>query len=162
MVHYRNILEKTFRKNADAIPGGGAAGGLGAALALFLHGRMVSGAEEMLRLAGFDKYLQDADLVVTGEGRSDGQSGEGKITGAIANRCRKWNVPCIVLSGSLGKGWEILQQQGALAVYGAASGEEIEKAMKEPAAYLKKAAETFFRTWQESGTWAVLSRIPEG
>lgn len=162
MVHYRNILEKTFRKNADAIPGGGAAGGLGAALALFLHGRMVSGAEEMLRLAGFDKYLQDADLVVTGEGRSDGQSGEGKITGAIANRCRKWNVPCIVLSGSLGKGWEILRQQGALAVYGAASGEEIEKAMKEPAAYLKKAAETFFRTWQESGTWAVLSCIPEG
>ena len=56
---------------------------------------------------------------------------------------------CIVLSGSLGKGWEILRQQGALAVYGAASGEEIEKAMKEPAAYLKKAAETFFRTWKE-------------
>ena len=39
-----------------------------------------------------------------------------------------------------------------LAVYGAASGEEIEKAMKEPAAYLQRAAEAFFRTWQESGT----------
>ncbi|WP_299141883.1 glycerate kinase [uncultured Dialister sp.] len=148
MVHYRNILEETFGKNADAIPGSGAAGGLGAALALFLHGRMVSGAEEMLRIAGFDKYLQDADLVVTGEGRSDGQSGEGKITGAIANRCRKWNVPCAVLSGSLGEGWETLLEQGAFSVCGASSGEEIEKAMKEPGKYLRKAAEDFFRKWR--------------
>lgn len=90
-------------------------------------------------------------MVITGEGRSDAQSGEGKMTGTIVKHCARCAVPCAVLSGSLGKGWEILRQQGALAVYGAASGEEIEKAMKEPAAYLKKAAETFFRTWQESG-----------
>lgn len=149
MVHYRNILEKTFRKNADAIPGSGAAGGLGAALSLFLGASMVSGAEELLALSGFDEKIQKADLVITGEGRSDAQSGEGKITGTIVKHCARCAVPCAVLSGSLGKGWEILRQQGALAVYGAAWGEEIEKAMKEPAAYLKKAAETFFRTWKE-------------
>lgn len=162
MAHYRDILKETFGRNPDDIPGSGAAGGLGAALSLFLGASMVSGAEELLALSGFDEKIQKADLVITGEGRSDAQSGEGKITGTIVKHCARCAVPCAVLSGSLGKGWEILRQQGALAVYGAAWGEEIEKAMKEPAAYLKKAAETFFRTWQESGTWVVLSCIPEG
>ena len=151
MVHYRELLKKTFGRNPDDIPGSGAAGGLGAALSLFLGASMVSGAEELLGLSCFDEKIQKADLVITGEGRSDAQSGEGKITGSIVKHCARCSVPCAVLSGSLGKGWEILRQQGALAVYGAAWGEEIEKAMKEPAAYLKKAAETFFKTWQESG-----------
>lgn len=149
MAHYRDILKETFGRNPDDIPGSGAAGGLGAALSLFLGASMVSGAEELLALSGFDEKIQKADLVITGEGRSDAQSGEGKITGTIVKHCARCAVPCAVLSGSLGKGWEILRQQGALAVYGAAWGEEIEKAMKEPAAYLKKAAETFFRTWKE-------------
>ena len=151
MAHYRDILKETFSRNPDDIPGSGAAGGLGAALSLFLGASMVSGAEELLGLSCFDEKIQKADLVITGEGRSDAQSGEGKITGSIVKHCARCSVPCAVLSGSLGKGWEILRQQGALAVYGAAWGEEIEKAMKEPAAYLKKAAEAFFRTWQESG-----------
>lgn len=152
MVHYREILRKTFGKNADRIRGSGAAGGLGAALSLFLGARMTSGAEELLKLARFDERIQQADLVITGEGRSDAQSGEGKITGAVARHCRKWNVPCAVLSGSLGKGWEILLEEGALAVLPAAREEEKEKSMKNPQAYLRRAAEKFFRKWKDRGT----------
>lgn len=148
MMHYRDILQKTFGKNPDDIPGSGAAGGLGAALSLFLGASMVSGAHEILALSRFDEKIQKADLVITGEGRSDAQSGEGKITGVIAGECRKWNIPCVVISGSLGKGWEILLEQGAVSVCGASPGEEIEKAMKEPAAYLKRAAVDFFRKWK--------------
>lgn len=148
MVHYRDILQKTFGKNPDDIPGSGAAGGLGAALSLFLGASMVSGAREILALSRFEEKIQKADLVITGEGRSDAQSGEGKITGVIAGECRKWNIPCVVISGSLGKGWEILLEQGAVSVCGASPGEEIEKAMKEPGKYLRKAAKDFFRKWK--------------
>jgi glycerate kinase len=89
MVHYGKILEKTFGMDLEHLAGGGAAGGLGAALLLFLHGTMASGAEKVLELARFDQRLETADLVITGEGRTDGQSGEGKITGRIAAHCKK-------------------------------------------------------------------------
>lgn len=55
MVHYRELLKKTFGRNPDDIPGSGAAGGLGAALSLFLGASMVSGAEELLALSCFDE-----------------------------------------------------------------------------------------------------------
>ena len=107
MVHYRELLKKTFGRNPDDIPGSGAAGGLGAALSLFLGASMVSGAEELLGLSCFDEKIQKADLVITGEGRSDAQSGEGKMTGTIVKHCACCSVPCAVLSGSLGTfGWQ--------------------------------------------------------
>lgn len=139
------VLARSLR-----LPGGGAAGGLGAALLLFLHGTMASGAEKVLELARFDRRLETADLVITGEGRTDGQSGEGKITGRIAAHCKKKGVPCVVLSGSLGEGWESLLSLGAAAVLPAAEGEDIQKSMKEPKAWYRNAAERFLKERFES------------
>lgn len=150
MVHYRGVLERTFGRDLARLSGGGAAGGLGAALLLFLRGTMASGAEKVLELTHFDHRLETADLVVTGEGRTDGQSGEGKITGCIAAHCKKKGVPCVVLSGSLGEGWESLLSLGAAAVLPAAEGEDIKKSMKEPKAWYRKAAERFLKERFES------------
>lgn len=150
MVHYRGVLERTFGRDLARLSGGGAAGGLGAALLLFLHGTMASGAEKVLELARFDRRLETADLVITGEGRTDGQSGEGKITGRIAAHCKKKGVPCVVLSGSLGEGWESLLSLGAAAVLPAAEGEDIQKSMKEPKAWYRNAAERFLKERFES------------
>lgn len=108
---------------------------------------MASGAEKVLELSHFDERLKTADLVVTGEGRTDRQSGEGKITGMIAAHCKKKGVPCVVLSGSLGEGWESLLPLGADRIIPAAEGEDIKKSMKNPALWYRRAAEAFFREW---------------
>jgi glycerate 2-kinase len=80
------------------VPGAGAAGGLGAALAA-LGARLVPGADLVLEVVGFDVRIRDADLVVTGEGVVDASSLEGKVTGAVVSRCREAGVRCVVFGG---------------------------------------------------------------
>ncbi len=80
------------------LPGSGAAGGLGAALAA-LGGQLVPGADAILDLVGFDHHLDSADLVVTGEGAVDRTTAEGKAPGAVARRCADAPVRCIVVGG---------------------------------------------------------------
>ena len=81
-----------------ALPGSGAAGGLGAALAA-LGGELVPGADAVLDLIGFDDYLDGLDLVVTGEGTVDRTTAEGKAPGAVARRCAAAEVSCVVVGG---------------------------------------------------------------
>jgi glycerate kinase len=80
------------------LPGAGAAGGLGAALAA-LGAELVPGAETLLELVGFDERLSHADLVVTGEGRVDETTSEGKAPGVVAARCAAARVRCVVFGG---------------------------------------------------------------
>lgn len=103
MVNYRDVIRGQFCVDPDAIQGAGAAGGLGAALTVFLGGEMKSGIETVLDLIGFDRRLEGADLVVTGEGRTDWQSCFGKVMQGVGERARKKGVPAVGLSGSLGR-----------------------------------------------------------
>jgi glycerate 2-kinase len=80
------------------LPGSGAAGGLGAALAA-LGGELASGAEAILDAIGFDEQLHHADLVVTGEGTVDRTTAEGKAPGAVARRSIAAGVRCVVVGG---------------------------------------------------------------
>ncbi|MBA3375063.1 MAG: glycerate kinase, partial [Actinobacteria bacterium] len=80
------------------LPGAGAAGGLGAALAA-LGAELVPGAATVLDLLGFDELLADCDLVVTGEGQVDATTAEGKAPGEIASRCVAAGVRCVVFGG---------------------------------------------------------------
>lgn len=80
------------------LPGSGAAGGLGAALAA-LGGELVAGAEAVLDLVGFDERVPRFDLVVTGEGRVDATTGEGKAPAVVAARCLRAGVRCVVFGG---------------------------------------------------------------
>jgi glycerate kinase len=80
------------------VPGSGAAGGLGAALAA-LGAELVPGAAAVLDLLGFDELVVDCDLVVTGEGQVDATTSEGKAPGEVARRAIAAGVPCIVFGG---------------------------------------------------------------
>ena len=80
------------------LPGSGAAGGLGAALAAF-GGELVPGAPAVLDLLGFDERLAESDLVVTGEGRVDRTTAEGKAPGEVARRALEAGVRCVVFGG---------------------------------------------------------------
>jgi glycerate 2-kinase len=80
------------------LPGSGAAGGLGAALAS-LGAELVEGAAAVLDLVGFDDALAACDLVVTGEGAVDATTFEGKAPGEVAARARAAGVRCVVFGG---------------------------------------------------------------
>lgn len=82
------------------LPGSGAAGGLGAALAA-LGARLVPGAPALLDLVGFDLLLTSCDLVVTGEGRVDETTAEGKAPGEVARRAAAAGIPCVVFGGQV-------------------------------------------------------------
>lgn len=104
MINYRDVIIRQFGINPDEIRGGGAAGGLGTALMVFLNGEMKSGIDTVLDLIGFDERLEGVDLVVTGEGRTDWQSCFGKVMQGVGMHARAKGVPVLGLSGSLGAG----------------------------------------------------------
>lgn len=112
MKNYRDVIIKQFGIDCDTVEGAGAAGGLGAALKVFLNATMQSGIETVLNLIGFDALLSDADLVITGEGRADAQSVCGKVMQGVALHAKAKDIPVIGLCGSLGDGAELLYDCG--------------------------------------------------
>jgi glycerate kinase len=98
-------------------PGAGAAGGIGFA-GLLLGGRIVSGADYFLDLLDFETHLQGCDLVITGEGRMDHQTLEGKLPAIIARRAG--NTPVIAVVGRSDITPAALQQMGIQAVHAVA------------------------------------------
>ena len=103
MCRYRDVIKETFGIDCDAIPGAGAAGGLGAALRVYLKGEMRSGIETVLELIRFDERLEGVDLVVTGEGRTDWQNCFGKVMQGVGLHAKARGIPVLGLTGSLGK-----------------------------------------------------------
>lgn len=100
MMHYESLLNKLFSCDTSTIIGGGAAGGIGAALSLFLHAEMIPGAEAILSLHNFSSLIADADLVITGEGSIDSQTSNGKVAAIVGQFCKNAYVPCCAIVGS--------------------------------------------------------------
>lgn len=96
------VLRRDLSREVRGLPGGGAAGGLGAGLVGFLGGRLEPGSEYILRCAGFERKARRADLVVTGEGRLDEQTREGKVPAAVAAAAVRAGVPVVCVAGGLG------------------------------------------------------------
>ena len=85
-------------------PGAGAAGGLGAGLLFFTPASLRPGVAIVLETTGFDAMVQGADLVITGEGRTDFQTAMGKAPVGVAAVAKRHGVPVVCLSGGLGVG----------------------------------------------------------
>ena len=112
MIKFRNVVLRETGVDADGIPGSGAAGGLGAALAIFLGGRMRSGIETVLDLVHFQERLSGVDLVITGEGCAARQSCYGKVVQGVGQQAKALHIPVIGLCGSLGEGYRELFHYG--------------------------------------------------
>jgi len=96
----REDVGEELGRTVPTLPGAGAAGGLGAGLAAFLGAELVPGAERVLEWIGFDRHLEDADLVLTAEGRLDEPTLRyGKAPAVVARRAREAGVPCFVFAG---------------------------------------------------------------
>jgi glycerate kinase len=106
------VVERDLGKQVAGIPGAGAAGGAGAGLMAFLNAKLVPGASLVVDASGFDRSLDGAQLVITGEGRVDSQTAQGKAPGEVARRAKAAGVPALLIAGSKGDGWESLLSSG--------------------------------------------------
>ncbi|KAA3610363.1 MAG: glycerate kinase [Calditrichaeota bacterium] len=93
------VIQSTFGVNVSGLPGSGAAGGVGAGAVTFCNAKIQSGIESILDLLHFDKMLQAADWVITGEGLLDKQTLEGKVVKGVADRCEKAGKQVAIVCG---------------------------------------------------------------
>ncbi|WP_043650420.1 glycerate kinase [Chitinilyticum litopenaei] len=117
LAHYARIIHATRGLDVAQHPGAGAAGGVGAAALAFLDGSLQPGIELVLDAIGFAEQLAGADLLITGEGRLDGQTLHGKAPIGVARRAHAAGLPVIAIAGSLGEGAERLRECGFRAVF---------------------------------------------
>lgn len=110
------IVNSKYNRANHNKPGAGAAGGLGFGLMEFCGGDLRSGIEIVLDLIKFDNYLDGVDLVISGEGRIDGQSVYGKVPVGIAGRAKKKNIPVLVIVGDIGPKVEEVYDHGIDAI----------------------------------------------
>ena len=117
MLNYLNVINNRYATDANKITGGGAAGGMGAGLSVMLNAKIVSGVEEILKIVDFDDKIKDADYIITGEGRIDGQSKDGKVVSGIIKHASKYGKPVIAIVGTIGEGFEDLYNYGLTSVF---------------------------------------------
>ena len=112
MQHF-SALVKGYLPDADPnLSGSGAAGGLGFALRTFLNADLKPGIEVISKQTGIEAAIQDADIVITGEGRLDAQTVMGKVPVGIAKIAKKYGIPVVAFCGCTGEGAEICNQHG--------------------------------------------------
>ena len=100
--HFGDVIRSQYGLDVGAMPGAGAAGGMGAGCVALLGGTIQSGIDAVLDVTGFDRQLEGADLVITGEGRIDAQSTHGKVVGGVARRAHARGVPVFAIVGDVG------------------------------------------------------------
>jgi glycerate kinase len=101
LARLRDVALHDTGKDMAALKHGGAAGGVAAGLAVFLNARLVNGTDYFLDYTHFDKALQNADLVITGEGSIDEQTLQGKAPFGVALRAKEKGIPVIGLAGKV-------------------------------------------------------------
>ncbi|MGO1343301.1 glycerate kinase [Chromohalobacter japonicus] len=152
LAHFADHVASALGKDHRALPGAGAAGGMGFAAAAFLGARLQPGIDLVMDQVDFDRLLEDTDLVITGEGQLDGQSLAGKTPVGIARRARRHGVPTLALAGRLGDGWQAVHDEGIEAAFALANGPlALPEALERTAELLADRAESLLRVWQLAG-----------
>lgn len=102
--NYASVIERDLGVDVRLMAGGGASGGLGAGLHALVGARLHPRYDIVMQYYDIDRYLRQADLVITAEGGIDFQTPYGKIPAEVARRAREYNVPVIALAGTVGQG----------------------------------------------------------
>jgi glycerate kinase len=110
-------VKRELGQDVAAIPGAGAAGGMGGGMVAFFGSRLEMGIDTVLDTARFDSLVNGADLVFTGEGKIDTQSLRGKVVIGVARRAKKHGVPVIAIVGDIGDNIEAAYDEGVSAIF---------------------------------------------
>ena len=114
--NFRKLIEKEKTLNLNNIQGSGAAGGMGGGFVAFLNAQLKPGIEMVLEAVDFEKHLHNAELVITGEGKLDKQTGMGKAASGILDAANKCDVPVIALGGCV-ENVECLNKRGFISAF---------------------------------------------
>lgn len=112
-----NVMERDLNVELANLPGGGAAGGMGAGMAAFFGSSLQMGIETVLDTVAFDDMIQDADMIFTGEGKIDTQSLRGKVVIGVAKRAKKKQVPVTVIVGGAAPDIDAAYDMGVTSVF---------------------------------------------
>lgn len=122
MTNYVKVIEAKTGEYIGDKPSTGAAGGLSAALMVFLKAKLQSGIQTCLQLSDFDNKLEGVDVVISGEGRADHQSANGKVLYGVGTSAAKKGIPAIAIVGSMLPGAEGLYDCGITSIIPTVNG----------------------------------------
>ncbi|MGL4605968.1 MAG: glycerate kinase family protein [Eubacteriaceae bacterium] len=146
MKHLGKKIKQATGVDVDRLSGAGAAGGLGGALYAFLKGKLQSGIETVLDLVDFNELLKGVDLIITGEGRVDGQSACGKVLDGIGKFGMAHCIPIIAIAGGMGEEAEKVYQCGIDGIMVTSNGPmSLETALMNAEELFSDAVERMFR-----------------
>ena len=117
LTYYAQLIARDLDVNVLDLAGGGAAGGMGAALYAFCGAQLRRGIEIVTDALHLDACVADADLVVTGEGRIDSQTIHGKVPVGVAKVAKRYDKPVIGIAGSLTPDVGVVHEHGIDAVF---------------------------------------------
>lgn len=148
LARFAKIIERDVGVSIIDRPGSGAAGGLGGGLVAFAGGVLEPGAALVAEACGLAERMSGADLVITGEGRMDGQTVHGKTPMGVATLAQAQGIPVIAVTGSLGLGFDRVYAAGISAIFPIAPGPgSIQDAIENAERYLVQSGETLARLW---------------
>ena len=115
--HFADIAARDLGLDIQSPAGAGAAGGMGGGVLLLPDARLQAGVKIVMEAVGLAEKVQDADLVITGEGRMDAQSVHGKTPIGVAHTAKAFGKPVIAIVGCLREDYEVVYAQGIDAVF---------------------------------------------
>jgi len=144
--HYSEIVKRDLGIDVANEPGTGAAGGLGYGLMVFCKARLTKGIEMVLDTIKIENRMKDVDVVITGEGRVDGQTVFGKVPVGIAARAKKFGKPVFAIAGFMDEGADLVYDHGIDAVMSSMIGPmTLQEAIEESESLIERASERLFR-----------------
>ncbi|WNK19730.1 glycerate kinase [Halomonas piscis] len=147
--HFADVSAEALSQDDRHLEGAGAAGGMGFAARAFMGATLKPGIDMIMEQAGMAERLKQADLVITGEGKLDGQSLSGKTPIGVSRAGKAAGKPVVVLAGSLGDGWRACHDEGVTAAFALADGPiTLEDAVARTAELLTDRCESIVRLWQ--------------
>ena len=147
MEHFALVVENELGINIKTIEGGGAAGGIAAGLYGLCNAEIRSGIDTILSLSNFEEKLQESDIIISGEGRLDEQTLEGKVIKGVLDKCKAHQKELILFVGQNLLLPEVWQQEGIRNVSSVLSkASSIEEAIQKAAPMLENLAYEFFST----------------
>lgn len=144
--HLAAVVSAQLQQDIVDVPGAGAAGGMGAGLMVFCKAVLRPGIETVLDMVGMERHLHGTDLVITGEGRIDGQSIYGKVPVGVAKRAKKYGIPVLAIVGGIGDGASAVYNCGIDGITSIVSGPMcLEQAMENSVKLIEDTAERVLR-----------------
>ena len=154
--NFGEVLSGVAGTNLLELAGGGAAGGLGAGVVGFLGAKLRPGSQMVLEVANADEKIKHADLVLTGEGRTDFQTAYGKVPVGVSALAQKYSVPVLVISGSVEGFPDFLADVGVASCFSVAEGPAtLDEAFLKAEEQLERAVWRVLTVWKLGEEFAV-------